>query len=70
MRFETDEDGETRVGAGKYLSDKVYLEFETGSDEDSGAANIEVEIAPNIVIESEIGQDARGGAGIFWKRDY
>ncbi len=70
LRVETDASGGASVGAGKYLSEKVYLEFEAGSEEGSGNANIQVEVTPNITVESEIGQDARGGAGIFWKRDY
>jgi len=70
LRVETDASGGASVGAGKYLSEKVYLEFEAGSEEGSGNANVQVEVTPNITVESEIGQDARGGAGIFWKRDY
>ena len=70
LRVETDASGGASVGAGKYLSEKVYLEFEAGSQEGSGNANVQVEVTPNITVESEIGQDARGGAGIFWKRDY
>ncbi len=70
LRVEADEDGGATVGAGKYLTDKVYLEFETGSEEGSGNANLEIELTPNITVESEIGQDAQGGAGIFWKYDY
>ncbi len=70
LRVELDEEGEATVGAGKYLSDKVYLEFETGQQEGSGNANIEVEVTPNITIESEVGQDAKAGAGVFWKWDY
>ncbi|MDH5722275.1 MAG: translocation/assembly module TamB domain-containing protein [Alphaproteobacteria bacterium] len=70
VRVDTDEEGETTVGAGKYLTDKVYLEFETGTGENAGGANLEVELTPHISIESEIGQDAQGGAGVFWNWDY
>ncbi|MGN7437917.1 MAG: translocation/assembly module TamB domain-containing protein [Alcanivorax sp.] len=70
IRVETDEEGQATVGAGKYLTDKVYLEFEAGSEEDSGNANVQVELTPNITLESEVGQDARAGAGVFWKWDY
>ena len=70
IRVETDEEGQATVGAGKYLTDKVYLEFEAGSEEDSGNANVQVELTPNITVESEVGQDARAGAGVFWKWDY
>ncbi len=70
LRVETDESGGASVGAGKYLSENVYLEFEAGSEEGSGGATIEIEMTPNITIESEIGQDAQGGGGVFWKYDY
>jgi len=70
LHFETDEEGAASVGAGKYLTDKVYLEFESGTEEGSGTANVEIELSPNVTLESEIGQDASGGVGIFWKRDY
>lgn len=70
LRVETDESGGASVGAGKYLSENVYLEFEAGSEDGSGGATIEVEMTPNITIESEIGQDAQGGGGVFWKYDY
>ena len=70
LRVEADEEGAATVGAGKYLTDKVYLEFETGSGENSSNANIEIEVTPNITVESEIGEDAQGGAGVFWKWDY
>lgn len=70
ISINTDESGENSVGVGKYLTDKVYIEVEKGQGEASGAANIEVEVTPSISIESEIGQDSQGGAGIFWSRDY
>ena len=70
LRVEMNEQGAASVGAGKYLSDNVYLEFETGTQEGGGNANVEIELSPNITLESEIGQDASGGAGLFWKWDY
>ncbi len=70
LRIETNEQGGASVGAGKYLTDEVYLEFESGTGNDSGNANVQIELTPNITLESEIGQDSTGGAGIFWKRDY
>lgn len=70
LSAEIGDDGSASVGAGKYLADGVYLELETGSAENSGRANIEIELTPNITVESEVGQDAQGGAGVFWKYDY
>ena len=70
LRVGTDEQGSASIGAGKYLTDKVYLEFESGMEEGSGSANVQIELTPNITLESEIGQDSSGGVGLFWKRDY
>lgn len=70
ISVETDESGAATVGAGKYLTDNVYLEFSKGKAENSGEATIQIEVTPSINIESRIGQDAQGGGGVFWKRDY
>ncbi len=70
LTVDTDETGAASVGVGKYLTDKVYLEVEKGKGPTSGAASIQIEITPNVNVESEVGQDARVGGGIFWKRDY
>ncbi|MGE4314010.1 MAG: translocation/assembly module TamB domain-containing protein [Pseudobdellovibrionaceae bacterium] len=70
VRVDSDSDGETSVGVGKYLTDKVYLEFEKGAGEASGGATVQYELTPDINVESKIGQDAQGGAGINWNWDY
>lgn len=70
ISFDTDESGAASVDVGKYLTDKVYLEVGKGKAENSGAATIQIELTPSINIQSRIGQDAQGGGGIFWKRDY
>lgn len=70
ISVETDANGETNVGVGKYLTDKVYLEFQKGKAPTSGGANIQIELTPSINVQSEIGQDAQAGGGIFWKKDY
>lgn len=70
IRVDTDDEGQASVGAGKYLTEDVYLELEKGAGEQSGTANIQVEITPSISLESEVGQDAQAGAGVMWKWDY
>ena len=64
------EEGGTTLGVGKYLSEKVYVEAETGTDPGSDKITIELELSPNMSLESEIGSDSTGGVGINWKRDY
>ncbi len=59
------------VGAGKYLSDDVYLEVEQNSgDEGAGAARVEIELTPRITVESQVGTRGETGGGIFWEWDY
>ncbi len=58
------------VGAGKYITDKVYLELEQGSGEKSGAASVEIEVTPNVKVESKAGQNGDTDVGVFWEWDY
>ena len=58
------------VGVGKYLSDGVYLNVEQGLGRDSGRVGIEIEITPNLSVESTVEPDAGGGVEVHWKRDY
>ena len=62
--------GETSLRAGKYLSEKVYLEVEQGMGSETGKASVEWEVTPNISVETEAGVNAEGGVGVKWKWDY
>jgi translocation and assembly module TamB len=72
LELKTDgkEADQATVGAGKYLSDKVYLEVEQGMDPQSSKAKVQVEVTPNITVESEAGANSEGGMGVRWKWDY
>lgn len=70
INVQQNDSGDTSLGVGKYLSEDVYLELEKGAGEQSGTANIEVEITPNISAESKIGQNAQAGGGVYWSWDY
>ena len=70
LQVERDEDGEMTIGAGKYITDKVYLEARAGSGQSSSAAKVKIDLTPNIKAESKIGQDSKAGGGIFWQWDY
>jgi translocation and assembly module TamB len=60
----------TTVRAGKYLSEGVYVEGETGTGDQSSKARVEVEILPNVSLQAETGADATSGVGVKWKYDY
>ncbi len=74
INVENSAEGGTTVGAGKYITDKVYLEVGsgsgTGTGKKSGAAKVQVELTPKVKLESKIGQDSEAGAGITWGWDY
>lgn len=73
LRVESTESGDStspEVAAGKYLTDDVYIGAKQGADSDSGSAQIEVELTPNISIESSMGQQGQSEVGINFKWDY
>ena len=63
-------DGGAAVSAGKYLRKDVYVGVKQGTTADSGAVEVEVEVTPNISIESEVGQTGDSNVGIKFKWDY
>ena len=65
---ETDE-GDVNVGAGKYISEKVYVGVESGADAGSGKVKAEIELTPRFSVETESGGRA-SGLRFNWKRDY
>jgi len=65
-----DEQGETTLEVGKYLTERVYVDVEKKVGEDGGKASVEVEITPNISVESEMDTESEVGLGINWKYDY
>lgn len=67
-------DGKASVSIGKYLMEGVYVEVDkvvgTGLDPEGDKVSVEVEITPNISVETETGIDGQGGVGLNWKWDY
>jgi translocation and assembly module TamB len=63
-------DKQTTVSAGKYLREGVYLEVEKGVGPESGKSSVQVDIPPNLTLETEVGENAQGGVGLNWKLHY
>jgi len=61
---------ETALSAGKYLSEKVYIEVEQGISPETGKAALKWEISPSVTVETEVGVNAEAGVGINWRWDY
>ena len=65
-----DEAGQTAVSGGRYVSDGVYVGVEQGLDEQSSRVNVEIELTPNVTVESDVGADAEGRIGVNLEWDY
>jgi len=70
LREDENPDGLAEITAGKYLSDRVFLQGETAIGRTEGQLLLEVEVSPRFSIESNIGSDLRRGIGVNWKRDF
>jgi translocation and assembly module TamB len=70
IRQSGDNGAEPTVSAGKYLGEGVYLEVEKGAGPETGKTSVQVEITPNLSLETEIGENTQGGVGLNWKLNY
>jgi autotransporter translocation and assembly factor TamB len=60
----------TSVKAGKYITDKIYLEVEKGLSSSSNKVTVEVDLWPEIKAEVEFDQNADSAIGLKWQHDY
>jgi translocation and assembly module TamB len=58
------------VEAGKYLRDDVYVSVKKGVTDESGSVGVEIELTPNISVESETDSTGQSDIGIKFKWDY
>ncbi len=58
------------VKAGKYVTEEVYLGVKQGATIESSSINVEVELTPNISVESEVSQTGETKSGVKFKLDY
>ena len=61
--------GATTVGAGKYLTNKVYIQGNAGADQKSSNVTVQYELTPHFKLQSTTGQ-AQTGGGVLWQYDY
>lgn len=58
------------VEAGKYLRDDVYVSVKKGVTDESGTVGVEIELTPNVSVESETDSTGQSDIGIKFKWDY
>ncbi len=67
---ETDKGTVPVVGAGKYLTDDVYVGVKQGATPESSSVGVEVEVLPHVSVESEVRRSGASGVGVKFKLDY
>jgi autotransporter translocation and assembly factor TamB len=68
---ETEAGKTVSVGVGKYVSEKVYIEFQKSNDPNQALkGNVEVEITPSLNLKSSSDSQNSGSVEVEWKRDY
>lgn len=70
IKNDSNNPSDAALGIGKYLTDKVYVEIEKGTQVGSGKTKIEVEIKNNLSIESSVGESGSNSIGVNWRKDY
>jgi translocation and assembly module TamB len=70
LRESSNGNGEMALGVGKYLTEDVYVDVEKGVASETGRVSVEVELHPNVTLDSEVGSEGSAGAGLNWKLDY
>lgn len=65
----TDEDGETSVRLGSYLTENIYTDVEV-SPQGSAEVSINIDLSPSVTARGRIDNEGRAGVGLFFERDY
>ncbi len=60
--------GSLRIG--KYLRKGVYVSVDQGLAEQGSTATVQVELTPNIRVETEVGSDQRNSVELNWRWNY
>jgi translocation and assembly module TamB len=68
LDISTDAKGNAQVGAGKYLNDKTYLEFQQSSE--GSKAIINLDVGRGFKLKGEAGSGGSSGGGIFYEKEY
>ena len=72
LRVESGDDGSgtPALAAGKYVTDKVFVGVKRGAEQGSGSAAVEIEVYPNVLLESGVGQRGSSNLGVKFEWDY
>lgn len=63
-------DGQPTVGAGKYVTDKVYVGIEQGATPESRRLSTEIELSPTVTGKTSTNSAGEPSFGLEWRYDY
>jgi translocation and assembly module TamB len=58
------------LSAGRYVTRGVFVGAKQGATPGSSTATVEIEVTPNIKVETDVGADSSGKAGINFEWNY
>jgi translocation and assembly module TamB len=62
--------GGPTLSAGRYVSRRVYVGAKQGTKAGSSAATVEIELTPNVKLNTDVGADSSGKAGVTMEWNY
>lgn len=65
----TDEDGETSVRVGRYLTENIYTDLEVTPKGDS-EVSINIDLTPSLTARGRVDNAGRSSVGLFFEKDY
>jgi translocation and assembly module TamB len=69
LDLKSDEEGNTSLTAGKYISDNIYTEIEIDNTGKS-AISLNLDVSPNLTVTGQADSEANSGLGLFFQKDY
>lgn len=70
LRIDSGASGAATVSAGKYIQEGVYVGVEQGALASDSSVKVEIDVTPQISLETRVGQNASSEVGVNWKWDY
>lgn len=65
-----DADSGGALRAGKYVSERVFVEMQRGITPESGRARVEIDLGNNVRGTTEVRETSQTGFGLEWRYDY
>ncbi len=65
-----DADSGAALRAGKYVSERVFVEVQRGVTPESGRARVEIDLGNNVRGTTEVRETSQTGFGLEWRYDY